>query len=112
VGATAVCKYRDHWKAIRSHLGTGWVGVYNVELWAIGLTLREFVENQNTMQTSSDEGSCLKPLATGHLMNGAPGTWAREDSLQMDKPELEDTVKSWYGIRNPVDPGIHRHSWQ
>jgi len=41
VGAAAVCKHRDGWRAFRSHLGTGQMEVYDAELWAIGLALRE-----------------------------------------------------------------------
>jgi hypothetical protein len=39
VGAAAVWKHGDHWKAFRSHLGSGGMEVYDAELWAIGLAL-------------------------------------------------------------------------
>jgi hypothetical protein len=35
VGAAAVCKHGDRWKAFHSHLGTGRMEVYDAELWAI-----------------------------------------------------------------------------
>jgi len=51
VGAAAVCKHRDGWRAFRSHLGTGRMEVVDTELWAIGLALRESVIRQDTLQT-------------------------------------------------------------
>jgi hypothetical protein len=39
VGAAAVCKHSDGWKAFCSHLHTGRVEVNDSELWAIGLAL-------------------------------------------------------------------------
>jgi len=51
VGAAAVCKHRDSWRAFRSHLGTGRMEVYDAELWAIGLALRESVKKTDTLQT-------------------------------------------------------------
>jgi len=51
VVATAVCKHGDCWKAFRSHLGTGRMEVYDVELWAIRLALRESVSERDTLQT-------------------------------------------------------------
>jgi len=44
VGAAAVCKHGDGWKAFRSYLGTGRVEVYDAELWEIGLALRQSVK--------------------------------------------------------------------
>jgi len=49
VGATAVCEHGDHWKACRSHLGTGRMDVYDADLWAIGLALRESVMLRDTL---------------------------------------------------------------
>jgi hypothetical protein len=46
-----VCKHGDGWKAFRCCLGTGLVEVYEVELWAIGLALRESVYKRAMMQT-------------------------------------------------------------
>ena len=51
VGAAAVCKHGDRWKAIRSHLGIGRIKVYDAELWEIGLALRESVRPRETLQT-------------------------------------------------------------
>jgi len=51
VGAAAVCKRGDRWKAFRCHLGTGRMEVYGAELWAIGLALRESVRKTDTLQT-------------------------------------------------------------
>ena len=48
-----MCKHRDRWKAFRSHLGTGRMEVYDAELWAIGLALRESVKKRETLQTHS-----------------------------------------------------------
>jgi len=50
VGAAAVCKHRDNWKAFRSHLGTRRMEVYDVELWAIGLALRESLTKRDRLQ--------------------------------------------------------------
>jgi len=46
-----VCKHGDRWKAFRSHLGTGRMEVYDAELWAIGLALRESVRKRDRLQT-------------------------------------------------------------
>jgi len=51
VGATTLYKHGDHWKAFRSHQGTGQMEVYDAELWAIGLVLRESVRKRDTLQT-------------------------------------------------------------
>jgi hypothetical protein len=51
VGAMAVCKHSHGWRAFSSHLGTGRMEVYNAELWAIGLALRESVKKTDTLQT-------------------------------------------------------------
>jgi ribonuclease HI len=51
VGAAAVCKHGDGWKAFSSHLGTGRVQAYDAELWAVGLALRESVRKRDTPQT-------------------------------------------------------------
>jgi len=51
VGAAAVCKHGDSWKAFHSHRGTGLMEVYNAELWAIRLALRESVKKRETLQT-------------------------------------------------------------
>jgi ribonuclease HI len=51
VGAAAVCKHRDGWRAFGSHLGTGRMVVYDAELWAIGRALRESVKKRDTLQT-------------------------------------------------------------
>jgi len=51
VGAATVCKHGDSWKAFRSHLGTGRMVVYDAELCAIGLALRESVWERDTLQT-------------------------------------------------------------
>ena len=50
VGAVAVCKHRDRWKAYRSPLGTRGMNINYAELWAIGLTLRESVKKRETLQ--------------------------------------------------------------
>jgi len=47
----AVCKHRDSWKAFCSPLGTGRMEVYDAELWAIGLALRESVKARDRLQT-------------------------------------------------------------
>ena len=46
-----MCKHGDRWKAFRSHLGTGRMEVYDAELWAIGLALRESVRKRDRLQT-------------------------------------------------------------
>jgi hypothetical protein len=50
VAAAAVSKHGDRWKAFRSHLGTGRMEVYDEELWAIGLALRDSVRKKDTQQ--------------------------------------------------------------
>jgi hypothetical protein len=50
-GSVGVAKHGDGWKAFRSHLGTGRVEVYDAELWAIGLALRESVKKRDIVQT-------------------------------------------------------------
>ena len=45
-----MCKHGDRWKAFRSHLGTGRMEVYDGELWAMGLALRESVKKSETLQ--------------------------------------------------------------
>jgi hypothetical protein len=49
VGAAAVCKHGDGWRSFRSHLGTGRMEVYDVELWAIGVTLSESVKKRERL---------------------------------------------------------------
>jgi hypothetical protein len=44
VGAAAVSKHGDGCRSFRSHLGTGRMEVYEVELWAIGVKLSESVK--------------------------------------------------------------------
>jgi len=39
------------WRAFRSHLGTRRMEVYDAELWAIRLALRESVQKRDTLQT-------------------------------------------------------------
>jgi ribonuclease HI len=51
VGAAAVCKHGDRSKAFRSHLRTGPMEVYDAELWAIRLALRESVRKRDRLQT-------------------------------------------------------------
>jgi len=51
VGAPVVCKHGDRGKAVRSHLRTGCMEVYDAELWGIGLALRESVKKRDTLQT-------------------------------------------------------------
>jgi hypothetical protein len=58
--------------------------VYDAELWAIGLALRELVKKRDTLQIQSDEGSSLQRLASSHSTDGAPGTWARAACRQVD----------------------------
>jgi len=50
VAAAVVCKHRDGWKSLCSHLGTGRMEVYNAELWAIELSLRELVKKINGLR--------------------------------------------------------------
>jgi hypothetical protein len=51
VGAAAVCKHRDGWRAFGSHLGTGRTEDYDAEMWAIGLALRESLKKWDTLRT-------------------------------------------------------------
>jgi len=44
VRAAAGCKHRVVWRSHRSYLGTGRIGVFHIELWAIRLTLDLAVE--------------------------------------------------------------------
>jgi len=50
VGAAAVCKHRDEWRFRRSYLGTGRMGVFDAELWAIGLALEETIQKREILQ--------------------------------------------------------------
>jgi hypothetical protein len=84
VGAAAVCKHGEGWKAFRSHLSTGRVEVYDAELCNRTRTPGVSKEEGHTADTWSGEGSCLQRLASGDLTNGAPGTWARAASSQVD----------------------------
>jgi len=49
-----VCKHRDGRETFASHLGTRSMGVYNAELWAIGLALRESLQKMITVQTPGE----------------------------------------------------------
>jgi len=49
VGAAAVFKHGDRWKAFCSNPGTGRMEVYEAELWAIGLAPRESVSKRDAM---------------------------------------------------------------
>jgi len=91
VVAATVCKYRNGWTAFSCHLGNGRVEVYDAELWVFVLALRESAKEEgHTADTQSDEGCCIQRLGSGHPMNGAPGTWARAASSQVDQPKRED----------------------
>ena len=78
VGAAAVCKQGDRWKAFRRHLGTGRMEVHDAVLCAIGLALRESVRKRDTLQTHgvmkvamlSDQQAAIR--RTEHLEPG-PG---------------------------------------
>jgi len=50
VGAAAVCKHGNEWRACRSVLGTGRMEVFDAELWAIGLALDLAIEKRETLQ--------------------------------------------------------------
>jgi len=84
VGAAAVCKHRDGWRGFCSHLGSGRMEFYDVELCAIGLALQESLKKRDTADTQSNEGSRLQRLTSCHSTNGAPGTWARAAPSQVD----------------------------
>jgi hypothetical protein len=64
-----------------THLGTGRMEVYDAELWAIGLALRESLKKRHTTGKRSVEGGCL---AGGHPTDGAPGTGTRATTSQAD----------------------------
>jgi len=49
VGAAALCKHGDRWKAICSHLRTGQMVVYDAELWVIRLALQESMTGRKTL---------------------------------------------------------------
>jgi hypothetical protein len=49
VGAATVSKYRDSWRALCSHLGTGQMEVYDADLWAIKLAVQESVKKNDTL---------------------------------------------------------------
>jgi ribonuclease HI len=51
VGPAAVCRHTDGWSAFLRYLGTRRMVVYDAELWAIGLELRESVKKRDTLQT-------------------------------------------------------------
>ena len=83
VGAAAVCKHRDGWKSFRSHLGTGRMEVYDAELWAIGLALRESLKKRDIPQANgvskvaviSDSQATIR--RTEHLEPGSGQPLAR-----------------------------------
>ena len=80
VGAAAVCKHGDRWKAFRSHLGTRRMEVYDAELWAIGLALRESVRRRDTLPSQgvmkvavvSDSQAAIRPMEPLELGPGQP----------------------------------------
>jgi hypothetical protein len=49
-GAAAVCKHGNEWRICRSYLRTGHMEVFDAELWAIGLALREIVKRRKRVQ--------------------------------------------------------------
>lgn len=51
VGAAVLHKHRDSWRAFCYQLGTEYSEVTYAELWAIGLTLREWITKMDTLQT-------------------------------------------------------------
>jgi len=51
VGAAAVGKHRDRWKAFRSDLAIGLMGVYHAEMSVIGLALRESINTRDQLET-------------------------------------------------------------
>jgi len=101
VGAAAVCKHGDRWKAFRSHLGTGRMEVYDAELWAIGLALRESVRKRDTLQTHgvtkvavfSDSQAAIR--RTEHLEPG-PGQplarWIDRSSRTLREAGIETEI--------------------
>jgi len=78
IGPATVCKHGDCWHAFRSHLGTRQMEVYNAELWAIRLALRESVRERDTPQVHGVtkiavfSGSQVAVRQTEHLEPG-PG---------------------------------------
>jgi ribonuclease HI len=101
VGAAAVCKHGDGWKAFRSHLGTGRVEVYDAELWAVGLALRESVKKRDVLQTHgvtkvavfSDSQAAIR--RTEHLEPG-PGQplarWINPSARTLRKAGIETEI--------------------
>jgi len=78
VGAAAVCKHGNEWRTCRSYLGTGRMEVFDAELWAIGLALRETIKRRarpqehgvQTVAVFSDSQAAIR--RTAHLEPG-PG---------------------------------------
>jgi ribonuclease HI len=102
VGAAAVCKHGDGWKAFGSHLGTGRVEVYDAELWAIGLALRESVKKRDMLQAHgvkrvaifSDSQQAIR--RTEHLEPG-PGQplarWINQSARTLRKDGIETEIR-------------------
>jgi ribonuclease HI len=101
VRAAAVCKHGDGWKAFRSHLGTGRVEVYDAELWAIGLALRESVRKRDRLRTHgvtkvgvfSDSQAAIR--RTEHLEPG-PGQplarWINQSARTLREAGIETEI--------------------
>ena len=101
VGAASVCKHQDSWIAFRCHLGTGRMEVYDAELWAIGLALRESVRKRERLQTNgvtkiavfSDSQAVIR--RTEHLEPG-PGQhlarWISQCARNLHKAGMEKEI--------------------
>jgi len=48
-----VCNHSNEWRTRRSYLGTGRMEVFDAELWAIGLALRETVKRRERLEKHS-----------------------------------------------------------
>jgi len=101
VGAEALRKHRDGWKAFRSHLGTGRMQVSDAELWAIRLALQESVKNRDRLQTHrvtkiavfSDSQAAIR--RTEHLEPGPGqhlGRWIRQCGRNLREVGIETEI--------------------